>query len=80
MTQFSRGKPIMTSASQITVDGLAPGRHLFTLVVRDTADNLSRPATAEVIVLEGRLPPNQITLKDDGVVRPDHRPPPVRPT
>ena len=80
MTAFSRGKPIMTSTSQITVDGLPPGRHVFTLVVRDTADNLSSPASAEVIVLEGRLPPNRIVLRDDAVVRPDHGVPPVRPT
>ena len=79
MTAFNRGKPITTRTSQITVDGLPPGRHVFTLVVRDTDDSLSRAASAEVIVLEGRLPPSAITLRADGVVRPDHRSPTIRP-
>ncbi len=81
MTAFSRGKPITTTTSQITVDGLAPGRHRFTLVVRDTGGNVSREAAADVIVLEGLPPPNPIFIREDGITRPEPRPvgPRIRP-
>jgi hypothetical protein len=79
MTAFERFKPVATRTSQITVDGLAPGRYRFTLVVRDDAGNASVPSTAEVTVLEGRVPPQRIVLRDVAPQRPVLVPrPPIR--
>ena len=59
MTAFTVGNPITTRVSQITVDGnLPPGRHVFTLVVRDDAGNSSAAAAAIVVVAKGRFQPD----------------------
>lgn len=68
MTAFSVGKPVSSRVPQVTVDGtLAPGRHLFELVVRDDAGNASEPARAVVVVGEGRRPPGPVVRPDTPV-------------
>ena len=50
MATFTPGNPIETSVPTIPVEGLAPGSHVFRLVVVDEGGNESLPAFAKVNV------------------------------
>ena len=51
MTTFAVGHPVETTAPAVAVDGLALGKHVFTLVVEDEDGNRSAPASATVTVI-----------------------------
>jgi hypothetical protein len=51
MARFLPGVPVTTTTPTVTVDaGLAPGRHLFRLVVQDNDGDDSAPAEQIVII------------------------------
>jgi len=51
MARFLPGVAVTTTTPTVTVDaGLAPGRHLFRLVVQDNDGNESAPAEQVVVV------------------------------
>lgn len=57
MARFEIGTAIVTSDPAIVVDaGLAPGRHLFQLVVEDEAGNPSQPDQVVVTVEQRTVP------------------------
>jgi len=61
MPAFTIGQPITTEAPNVEVAvtperPLAPGRHVFQLVVTDDAGNTSEPATVEVVVIDDAKP------------------------
>ncbi len=56
MVDFTRRRKFVTRGPALTVDaGLAPGSHLFELVVMDQAGNRSQPARIKVTVVRNRF-------------------------
>ena len=61
MPDFTIGQPVTTDVPNVEVSvtpqrPLAPGRHVFQLVVTDDAGNASEPATVEVVVIGDARP------------------------